>query len=194
MKVTVMHLLKSNPWIELKRTDFLDALKKIKPSLRVKGAPERELQIGLINGKAVFSVEGASASINAIGVWPGIASLRLAYFLTFLIAKPTEVTIRITYENKKISLSSARFPAEWIESSDLFTSEQIEKHTQSQTKEKTLKFKCPICKKKQGMPVDSLPRGAFAAENLVKLKNIAELNEHGFACTACGSTWAEQEA
>ncbi len=50
------------PWIELKRTDFLSVLKEMNPSLRVRSAPERKLQIGLINSQIVFSVQGATVS------------------------------------------------------------------------------------------------------------------------------------
>lgn len=179
-------------WLELKRTDFLAALQSLKPSTRIKNSPERDLQIGLINGQAIFSVQGASSSKPAKGSWPGIANIRLMYFLTFLVAKPSESTIRISYADEKIKVSSARFPAKWIDSNDLFALEQLDQHANTPTKENTLKFKCPKCRRKQGVPLHSLPPESFASIEIKKLMALAEKLEHGFACTSCGATWAEQ--
>lgn len=179
-------------WIELKQTDFLAALQALKPTLSVKNAPERELQIGLINGQAVFTIQGASASKPATGSWPGLAGIRLAYFLTFLVAKPPENSIRITYADGKIKVSSARFSAKWVNSNDLLTGEQLHQHARTPTKENILKYKCPKCRRKQGLPLHSLPSGPFATSETKKLLAEAEKLGHGFACTSCGTTWAEQ--
>lgn len=179
-------------WIELKRTDFLDVLQKLKPSLRVKNSPDRDLQIGLVNGHAIFSVQGASASKPAKGSWPGLAQTRLMNFLTFLVAKPTESTVRISFEKGKIKVSSARFSAKWSKSDDLLTIEQLDQHSSTQTKENILKFKCPKCRRKQGVSIHSLASGLFASSEDKKLMSIAEKLNHGFACKSCGATWDEQ--
>jgi hypothetical protein len=50
--------MSSIPWIELKRTDFLSVLKEINSSLRVWSAPERKLQIGLVNSQIFFQCKG----------------------------------------------------------------------------------------------------------------------------------------
>lgn len=184
--------MQTEHWIELKRTDFLAALKAVKPTVRVKNSPERELQIGLVNGLAIFSVQGASASMPATGSWPGLASIRLIYFLTFLVAKPVESIIRISYSEEKIKVSSARFSARWADNNDLLTIEQLGQHSTTPTKENILKFKCPKCRRKQGVPLHSLPSGPFASNEAIKMLASAEENDHGFACTSCGATWAEQ--
>lgn len=180
------------PWIELKRTDFLSALKDIKPSLRVKGAPERDLQIGLVNSQIVLSVQGKSVSRPAKGDWPGLASLRLAYFLTFLVAKPAESIVRISFIEGKIYTSSARFPAQWVDSNDLLTVTHLNHHASTPTKENTLKFKCPKCKLKQGVAFFSLTRGPFMTEKIKEILTEGESLEHGFGCLSCGKTWATQ--
>ena len=72
-------------WIELKRADFLSALKTLKPTLRVKSAPPRELQIGFEDSQVIFAIQGNSATKPATGNWPGLAEIKLSYFLSFLV-------------------------------------------------------------------------------------------------------------
>jgi len=184
--------MENDYWIEIKRKDFLDALKEIKPALRVRGAPERELQIGLVNSQLIFSVEGAFASRPAKGNWPGIASTRLAYFLTFLAANPAEASIRISYQDQKIRASTAVFTSKWRHSNDLYTGDLLHTHSTSQAAEKAPKFICPVCHKKQGVPIDSLPRGVFTDYKSRRLEKTADSLGHGFGCKACGHTWEEQ--
>lgn len=179
-------------WIEMKRTDFLGAIQSLKPTARIKSAPERELQIGLVDGQAVFSTQGASASVAAYGSWSGIACTRLAYFLTFLVAKPTESIIKIIYEDGKLRVSSARFPSKWADSEERETSDLLSQHTITPKKENILKYKCPKCRRKQGVALDSLERGPFASEEVKRLFVAAEAVHHGFGCLSCGNTWADQ--
>lgn len=184
--------MSSNPWIELKRTDFLSALKEIKPSLRVRSAPERELQIGLINSQIVFSVQGATVSRPATGFWPGLASLRLTYFLTFLVAKPAENVVRISFVDGKIHASSARFSAKWVGSDDLLTVTQLSDHAKTPTKEETITFKCPKCRRKKGVAFFSISQGPFMTDAVKNMVTVGESLDHGFGCLSCGKTWATQ--
>jgi hypothetical protein len=179
-------------WIELKRTDFLSAIQSIKPTGRTRGAPARELQIGLIKGQLVLSREGAFASAPATGDWPGLASLHLAYFLTFLVAKPTECMVRITFSDEKISVSSARFPAKWSRTRALPTKEQLLKHAALPIKEDVLRFKCPKCRRIQGVAFDSISAGPFAADSVKRMMIAGESQGHGFGCLSCGWTWENQ--
>jgi hypothetical protein len=185
-------MMTNNPWIELKRTEFLSALKEIKPSFRVRGAPERELQIGLVNSQVVFSVQGASVSRPAVGDWQGLASLRLAFFLTFLVAKPAESMVRISFVDGKIHASSARFPAKWVDSNDLLTVTHLNDHAKTPTKEETLKFKCPKCRRKQGVAFFSISQGPFMTDMVREMVTTGESFDHGFGCLSCGKTWATQ--
>lgn len=184
--------MSSNPWIELKRTDFLSALKEIKPSLHVRSASERELQVGLINSQIVFSVQGATVSRPATGFWPGLASLRLTYFLTFLVAKPAENVVRISFVDGKIHASSARFSAKWVDSDDLLTVTQLSDHAKTPTKEETITFKCPKCRRKKGVAFFSISQGPFMTDAMKNMVTVGESLDHGFGCLSCGKTWATQ--
>ena len=184
--------MSTEKWVELKRTDFLAAIQSIKPAVRIKSAPARELQIGLVNGQLVFSVEGASARAPATGHWPGLASLRLAYFLTFLVAKPTERLVRITFADEKVSVSSARFPAQWSDTSALPTGEQLLQHAASPPKENILRFKCPKCRRVRGVAFDSISSGPFVTDTVKDMVLAGESLGHGFGCLSCGRTWENQ--
>jgi hypothetical protein len=179
-------------WIELKRNDFLTVIQSIKPTVRIKSAPARELQIGLVDGKLVFSVEGASASAPATGHWPGLASLRLAYFLTFLVAKPTERLVRIAFADEKVSVSSARFPAQWRDTNALPVGEQLLQHAASPPKEKILRFKCPKCRRVRGVGLYTISAGPFVADAVKDMVLAGESLGHGFGCLNCGRTWEYQ--
>jgi hypothetical protein len=184
--------MSTEKWIELKRTDFLSAIQSIKPTGRTKGAPTRELQIALLNGQLVFSTEGAFASAPATGDWPGLAILRLSYLLTFLVAKPTESMVRITFSDEKISVSSARFPAKWSRTRALPKREQLLKHAALPRREDVLRFKCPKCRRIQGVAFDSISIGPFAADTVKRMVIYGESQGHGFGCLSCGWTWENQ--
>lgn len=179
-------------WIEIKRADFLNAIQSLKPTARIKSAPERELQIGLVDDQAVFSTQGASVSISACGNWSGIVCIRLTYFLTFLVAKPSESIVKIIYKDGKLRVSSARFPSKWVDSEEREITELLSQHTNMPKKENILKYKCPKCRRKQGVALDSLESGPFASEEVKRLFEVAESVHHGFGCLSCGNTWADQ--
>jgi hypothetical protein len=58
--------MKTAPWIELKRTDFLATLKVLKPINRIR-LGDRVLQIGYVDHKVVFTVDGGSSVKPAQG-------------------------------------------------------------------------------------------------------------------------------
>ena len=180
------------PWLEMRRTGFLEALKAIKPTLRVASAPERQLQIGYLEGRAVFAVEGTKSSVEASGQWPGIACVRLSHFLAFLVAKPGEPLVHMSYANSKIVLGTARINAEWLSAKNTSSSAQLERHAVTPTKENVLRFKCPSCRRKQGVAIDSLSTSAFASPAVKALLAEARQAQHGFGCLSCASTWDEQ--
>jgi hypothetical protein len=184
----------SEHWIEMKRADFLNALQLLKPTARITSALERELQIGLIKGQAVFSVQGASESMEASGSWAGIACTKLAFFLPFLAVKPAASDVRIIFQDGAIFVCSARFPAKWAESNERETAERLSQHKAMPAKENILKFKCRQCHKKQGVALDSLEYGPFSSEEVRRLFEAAELVNHGFGCLSCGMTWMDQVA
>jgi DNA-directed RNA polymerase subunit M/transcription elongation factor TFIIS len=179
-------------WIELKRTDFLSILKTIKPTLRVKSAPDRNLQIGFENNHLVMSVQGETARKPAKGDWNGIASTKLYYFLTFLVAIPEEPTVRISFLDEKIKVSTAKFKATWAELPGAAISSEQAKHAALPVKEVVLKFKCPKCRRKQGVVLEALTTGLIIPEEFKTLIASAKSAGHGFGCLSCGKTWEEQ--
>lgn len=180
------------PWLEMKRTGFLEALRSLKPAPRVRSSPERQLQIGFGNGFAVFAVEGASTSVAANGDWPGLASVRLAHFLAFLIAKPIDPVVRITFTDNKIFIEAARIHAEWTQLKTKSALQQLDRHRQTPAKENRFRFTCPNCNRKQGVAVESLSPSSLASEPVKALLKAAGYLNHGFGCLRCGSTWESQ--
>lgn len=178
-------------WIELKRTDFLSILKAVKPTLRVKSAPDRDLQISFENNHLVMSVQGDIAKKPAKGQWRGIASTKLSYFLTFLVATPDETIVRISFADDKVKVSSARFKASWVDLPDTQNNTEQNKHAALPVNELILKFKCPKCRRKQGVALEALTTGLIIADEIKTLFEAANAEGHGFGCLSCGKTWDE---
>lgn len=179
-------------WLELKRTDFLSVLKAIKPTLRVKGAPERDLKLSYENDHLVMSIQGGIARTPAKGPWNGIACTKLSYFLSFLLGKPSETIIRISFSENKLKVSTATFKASWSDLPERHLGIEQAKHTALPVNEVILKFKCPKCQRKQGVAIDALTTGILIPENFKTLHTTAHKNDNGFGCLLCGWTWAEQ--
>lgn len=182
--------MQTAPWIEVKRADFLAALKDLKPANRIR-IGDRELQIGYVGGRVVFTVDGGSSVKPAQGDWPGLATVKLMYFLTFLVAKPVEEVVRISYVDGRIHASSGRFAAQWSENvmlSDL----ALHASTATPPTGHVVKFKCPTCRRMQGMAFDSLFSGSMAKASIKTMVDAGVRKGHGFGCLACGHTWAHQ--
>ena len=184
--------MNTEQWLELKRTDFLSMLKDIKPGLRVKNAPERDLHLSFENDHLVMSVQGGIAKRPANGHWTGIASTKLSYFLSFLVGIPSESVIRISFSGGKLKVSTARFKASWSELSDHRLDNEQAKHAALPVQEAILKFKCPKCRRKQGVSLDALSTGLIIPEQFKLLFDTAGNLGHGFGCMVCGCTWDMQ--
>jgi hypothetical protein len=182
--------MQTDPWIEVKRTDFLAALKVLKPANRIRIA-DRELQIGYVDQKVVFTVDGGSSVKPAQGDWPGLAMVKLMYFLTFLAAKPVEEVVRISYVDGRIHASSGRLAAQW---SDNVMLSNLALHADVATPPSghVVKFKCPKCRRMQGMAFDSLFSGSMAKASIKTMVDAGVRKGHGFGCLVCGHTWANQ--
>jgi hypothetical protein len=179
-------------WLELKRTDFLAALQEIKPTLKVKSAPERQLQIGYVDGRVVFSIQGALASKPAAGDWPGIAQVRLDQFLSFLIAKPTEPVVRIAIVGEKLHVATARFAVTWDSTGGPLAQSELARHARSTPKELRIKLRCPICDRVQGVSFDWYAVGPLGDAKVMELVHKGQQLGHGFGCLRCGGTWNDQ--
>lgn len=184
--------MNTEQWLELKRTDFLSVIKAIKPTLRVKNAPERDLHLSFENDHIVMSVQGGIAKTPANGHWTGIASTKLSYFLSFLVGIPSESVVRISFSDGKLKVSTARFKASWAELSDQRRDIEQAKHAALPVQEAILKFKCPKCRRKQGVSLDALSTGLIITEEFKLLFATAKNLGHGFGCMVCGCTWDVQ--
>ena len=68
---------KSTPaWLEIDRDDFVDALKRLKTGRLTKAFLHQELQIGYLQGEAVFCIQGAQIRWPAKGSSNGFVCLQ----------------------------------------------------------------------------------------------------------------------
>ena len=182
--------MKTAPWIELKRTDFLAALKVLKPINRIR-LGDRVLQIGYVDHQVVFTVDGGSSVKPAQGDWPGLVTVKLMYLLTFLVAKPAEDVVRLSFLDGRLHVSSGRFVAEWsnnlILQDSAFHASKVTPPTGN-----VVKFKCTKCRRMQGRAFDSLIDGAKSMASIKTLVDSGVRMGHGFGCLACGHTWLNQ--
>jgi hypothetical protein len=184
--------MSAHHWIELKRTDFLAAIRSIEPPKHPKVLREAECQIGLVNGQLVLAIQGASAVAPSIGHWPGIASVRLPYLLSFLVARPVETVVRIVLVGERLHIGSARIPARWADSNDLLTGAHLDAYAKSANSIDLIKFKCRKCRRKQGIAFASVPSGPGSTDAIKRILKTGEPLGHGFGCLVCGHTWDKQ--
>ncbi len=121
-----------------------------------------------------------------------MASLRMKYFLTIMIAKPVENVVRISFVDRKIHASSARFTANWVDSNDLLAVINLNDHAKTSTKEETLTFKCPKCRRKKGVAFFSISQGPFMTDLVKNMVTLGKSLGHGFGCLVCRKTWRTQ--
>lgn len=181
----------SVPWLEIRTPDFLEALKTINPTGALKTLRDRQLQIGFVGGQVVFAVDRGTVSRPAQGDWPGLATVKLIYFMTFLKAKPIDTVIRLSVVDGRIHAGSARFACLW--SSNLMLSDLMyQPNASTPPSDHQVRFKCPLCRRKQGVSFDSLFTGTLAKTSIKTMVDVGSRRGHGFGCLSCGATWATQ--
>lgn len=178
------------PWIELSRNDFLDAIKQIKPGRMLKSFLLRELQIGLVNGEAIFAVEGASTRRPAQGCWNGFACLAYGMLYPYIKVRPDTDPVRLTFENGRLKIGTTRFQARWIEASPWISEMALDAHffgpiTSHQ------KLYCPRCGKREGMSRGALLDLPVRSPALEDLLNLLEAHDASHGCVLCRYSWAE---
>lgn len=183
--------MQSAPWLEIKTTDFLAALKAIKPTRTIKMLGDQQLQIGFVGGQVVFAVDGGTASRPAQGDWPGLATVKLLHLLSFLKVKHVESVIRFSFVDGRIHVGSARFAALWA-SNQMIADLTVQSNASTAPSGHQVRFKCPHCKKMQGVSFDSLFYGPMAKATIKSMVDEGSRLGHGFGCLLCGKTWANQ--
>jgi hypothetical protein len=120
---------KSTPaWLEIDRNDFVDALKRLKTGRITKAFLHQELQIGYLQGEAVFCIQGAQIRKPAKGMWNGFVCLSYGVFAPYLKVKPESQLVRLNFENGRLGLGITRLQAKWIEVSPWISQMALEAH------------------------------------------------------------------
>jgi hypothetical protein len=124
-----MTISKPTPaWIEIDRDDFVDALKRLKTGRITKAFLHQELQIGFLQGEAVFCIQGAQIRKPATGLWNGFVCLQYGVLAPYLKVKPEHPSVRLTYDNGKLVFGITRLQAKWIEVSPWISQMALEAH------------------------------------------------------------------
>ena len=178
-------------WIEIKKDDFLDAIKRLKPTRMPKSYALLELQIAFQNGEAIFCVSGAETRRPARGEWKGFVCVRYGLLLPFLKIKPVADPVKIEYVDSKIKIEITKLSARWIEASELITTATMNAHFLSGAPQK-VEFKfCPSCGKKKGMNLGLLPMKSKLNAEELRIQMLADNTSANTGCLACGYGWIE---
>lgn len=179
----------SDVWLELSREDFLCALARLKPPRMSQAYLRKELQLGLVDGEAVFSMEGAEHRQPAVGSWNGLACMTYGMLYPYLEIKPASERVRLIFEDNKLRLGTRRFNATWISTTPTVTQALINAHFMSD--EDNRKWRCPMCEAKQVRCLGGLPARARLTKQDRLLIAIRDSTEASHACGNCGYAWVE---
>lgn len=179
----------STAWLELGRGDFLEALACLRPRRVSKTHLLKELQIGLVRGEAVFSMEGVESRQPARGQWGGIACMSYGMLYRFLRYPPETDAVRLVYDGRKLQLGNSRFDAMWVGASELAGDALLNAHVMAT--EDTRRWRCPGCELKQARRLDGLPSRVRMTPGLRLLISIRDGTEATHACPNCGYAWKE---
>lgn len=129
--------------------------------------------------------------VQAQGEWLGLVTVKLMYLITFLVAKPVEDVVRLSFLDGRLHVSYGRFVAKWsnnlILQDSAFHASKVTPPTGN-----VVKFKCTKCRRMQGRAFDSLIDGAKSMASIKTLVDSGVRMGHGFGCLACGHTWLNQ--
>jgi hypothetical protein len=176
-------------WLELTREDFLSALKRLKPGRMLKSYLTKELQIGLLNGEAVFCIEGAQTRRPATGQWTGFACVSYGLLLPFLKVPPDADPVRITFDDGRLRIGTVRFSSRWIQASPWISEMALEAHFMTPPNEPLLY--CPRCGKRKGIDISGVTQKSKPKPEEKRLVDLFEDTPATHGCTACFHGWAE---
>lgn len=178
-------------WLEVKLSDFLEAIRTLRPTSTARHA-RTDLQIGMIGGEAVFGISDRETRCDARGNWPGVGRFRFQYALSFLKVKPTTDPVRLEFSEGKLRIESVRFPATWVGASALVTGLSMEAHFMGADEPPPAPQRyCPSCGKRAGVALDAQPGAPPSASTGKRSASALAATAATHRCTRCGHRWIE---
>lgn len=181
--------------LDIRKKDFVDAVRSLKPK-RVNAATKlSEFQLGYIDGEAVFCINGAQVRRPAHGVWPGFACFRFAFMLAILKVPPPAPQIEIRRYGSGIQIGATRVPARWIQSPEWIAEMALEAHLHGPDEAGApQELYCPKCSKRKGALFRDLLRETgrypIPQERIYTGSRVLGA-EPTRECRACGHQWIE---
>lgn len=186
-----MNAAHATAWLDITRDDFLSAIKRLKPGRMLKSYQSKELQIGFLDGEAVFCIEGAQTRRPSQGEWKGFACVPFGLVLPFLKVPPMTDTVRLSFEDGRLRIGTVRYTAKWIEVSPWISQMALEAHFMAPADTQDKPRYCPRCGKRQGVLLDHLQQKSALKEPEKKLLTRHQDSEATHACRSCLHGWKE---
>jgi hypothetical protein len=127
----------------------------------------------------------------AQGQWKGFACLPYGMLAAFLKVPPAGSTVRLRFEDGRLSIGASRYRAQWIEVSPWIGAMAMEVHFLGAADKPTPKLFCPRCGKRQGHGLDDLRAADKRTVAEDKLLGAFEGSEASHGCAACLHGWIE---
>jgi len=178
--------------LSLRTTDFLTAVRTIKPRRVTKQAQLSECQLGYLDGEAVFCVHGAETRRPAAGRWPGFVCFRFAYLLAFLKVRPVGEEIVFGYADDRLRIDSISVPASWAGTPEWIAEMAIGAHLHGPDDDAAAPgLYCPKCAKLEGVRLSALIQPRTLQEERIILGGRDLTLKPTRECRACGHRWIE---
>lgn len=181
--------------LEIRKSDFVDAIGTLMPKRVNAAARLAEFQLGHVDGEAVFCTNGAQTRRSARGVWPGFACFRFALMLAVLKTPPPGPSIEIRRSDAAVQIGATRAPARWIESSEWIAEMALESHLHGPEETPApQELYCPKCGRRKRMLFRDLLRHAGRCPTPQERIHIGGRilgAEPTRECRSCGNQWIE---
>jgi len=180
------------PWLQLPKEDFVHSVRRLKSGRTVSELLGIELHIGMSRNEAIFSTQGVQTRCRARGAWPGFACLSAGQLYAYTQVQPPGRSIRLDLHGDRLHVNTFRIPTTWVMAPAWATRCDLEAQFFGPDVEpdSDVRF-CPVCGKKAGVLLASLP---IKFKRWGSEKQLYHLKEHGtttHGCFLCGHGWAE---
>lgn len=191
-----MAAAEATAFLVIRKTDFLNAIRTIKPRKLTKAVYSSEVQLGHLENEAVFCVNGAQSRCPARGQWSGLARFRFIHLLSLLKVPPKVNPVLIQYGHGKLIIETSRITAGWAEVSEWVGSMALEAHLQDlpPEEENVPPLYCPRCGRRKGVPYDpvALQAGRYPIpEEKIFFRGNPFNADPTHECGECGHRWAD---
>ncbi len=184
-------VVEGNIWMELSRDNFVHALKTLSPGRITKALMSKELQIGLVNGEAVFCIQGASTRCQASGQWNGFVCLPYGSLSPYVRVPPDKDPVRLTFETNRLKLGGSRYPARWIDASPWISDMALTAHLFGPDEQPGAALQCPMCGKHSVLSRGGLLTKIVRTSREESMLNLLERYDATHACSGCRYGWRE---